>query len=114
MQKWDQFMEQFWYVLPLSAWALIGCLARALNAEWQGWKSFLAAIATSFAAASIVGLLLDGAGLSENVLCGISGCIGWGGGRIMEDLIRWGRRRAERAIAGDAEEEDCPGKAGRD
>lgn len=105
MQKWNSFMDQFWYVLPLTAWAVIGWVARMMNSDWLGWKSSFASLVTSVAAAAIVGLLLDGAGLSENVLCGISGGIGWTGGKIMEDIIKWSRRRAEKIIAGDKEGE---------
>ena len=101
MNRWRDLIDQFWFVLPFAFWAGVGFMAHTLQAGWPGWRVWLSQLVTAFVAGATVGMLLQDVGISEFALYGICSCVGMSGGKIVEDLAKWARRRAEKVIAGD-------------
>ena len=101
MERLNSLIEQFWAVLPFGFWAAAGYLAHVLQTGWPGWRMWLSQLAVCFLCGATVGMLLQGAGLNEFTLYGICSCVGMSGGKIVEDLTKWSRRRAEKIITGE-------------
>ena len=106
MEKWKGIIDQFWFVLPFAVWSAVGFIAHTLQAGWPGWKTWLSQLVTAFLTGAIVGMLLQDMGISEWAMNGICACVGMSGGKLVEDIAKWARRRAEKIITGESKEED--------
>lgn len=106
MEKWKDMIEQFWAILPCGIWAAVGYLAHVLQTGWPGWKLWLSQLVTALIAGPTVGMLLKGTDLNEYVIYGICSCVGMSGGKVVEDLATWSRRRAEKIITGETDDKD--------
>ena len=101
MERLKELIDQLWFVLPFGFWAIAGLVAHTLQTGWPGWKNWIVQLVSVFIAGATVGLLLAATGMDEFVKCGICSCVGMSGGKIVQDLQTWARRRAERIIVGE-------------
>ena len=103
MDRLKEIIEQIWFVLPFGIWASLGYMCLVLQTSWPGWKMWLSQCIIAFLSGATFGLLLADTGMSTFMLCGICSCVGISGGKIVEDLAKWARRRAEKIVTGDAQ-----------
>ena len=102
MDRFKELIDQLWFTIPFGFWAIAGYVAHTLQSPWPGWRNWTVQLVTVFIAGATVGLLLAEAGMSEFVKCGICSCVGMSGGKIIQDLQTWMRRKAEKIIVGEA------------
>ena len=101
MDIMKELIDQLWFALPFGFWAIAGLVAHTLQTGWPGWKEWLVQLVVVFISGATIGLLLSETGMSTFVLCGICSCIGMSGGKIVQDLNTWAKRRVEKIITGE-------------
>ena len=101
MEKWKGMIDQFWFVLPFAVWAAVGFIAHTLQTGWPGWKTWLSQLVAACIAGMIMGMLLQNTGMDDYMVNGIVACTGMSGGKLVEDIAKWTRRRAEKIITGE-------------